>query len=329
MNVSNFTGTFTKKPFKERLKDTGYLIRHSFTIIGKDKDIKTPMIKMGIRTTLLRTLFFISLLPVINAGSQSSSGYIALSVLFWFLMVVVLIPVRFFYDVRQKAHLCWIVYNTLCGKDISYRDAVKHNRQQKGKLKMLALGEFAEKYASTFKKDSGFLINLFLGFLSEVWDLLSHFMLPSVVIEQKKLKEIAPDLKSLKKNVPATLTGVFGLDFAGDTVKGFLYGFALMLTLLSLVAGWLLAFVTSAGVVSFGSGAGFAFSWIPVYITIFIIAIVLGLIGKLVESIKVIYFTVFYTSIKQPERIAPKMRKDLTHYLKLQEEEEIQESTQE
>ena len=31
-----------KKPFKERLKDTGFLIKNSFTIVGKDEDIKKP-----------------------------------------------------------------------------------------------------------------------------------------------------------------------------------------------------------------------------------------------------------------------------------------------
>ena len=30
---------FAKKPFMERVKDTGYLIKHSFSVIGKDKDI--------------------------------------------------------------------------------------------------------------------------------------------------------------------------------------------------------------------------------------------------------------------------------------------------
>ena len=141
-------------------------------------------------------------------------------------------------------------------------------------------------------------------------------MLPSVVIEEKKLKEIAPDLKSLKENVPATLAGVFGLDFAGDAVKKLLGGVAFLLVLLSVAAGWLLAFVTDAGAVSLFSGA-VTISWIPTYITLFLAVLVSGIAGKLVESIKVIYFTVFYTSIKQPQNITEELREDLTHYLTL------------
>ncbi|OPL18431.1 MAG: hypothetical protein AVO35_13360 [Candidatus Aegiribacteria sp. MLS_C] len=312
MNAGAYARTFTKKPFKDRIKDTGYLIRHSFTIIGRDEDIKTPMIKMGIFTTILRIIFFLSLLTILTIESHENVGLIALTVLLWLIMVAILIPMRFFYDVRQKGNLCWVVYNTLCGKDISYRDAVGHTKSQKGRLKALGLGELVLVYSRTFKKDSGLLINLFLGFLTEV----CHFMLPSVVIEEKKLKEIAPDLKSLRENVPATLAGVFGLDFAGDAVKQLLAGLSFLLVLLSIAAGWLLSFVTGAGAVSLFSGA-FTISWIPTYITLFFVVLVFGIAGKLVESIKVIYFTVFYTSIKQPRNITEELREDLTHYLTL------------
>jgi len=174
MNAGAYARTFTKKPFKDRIKDTGYLIRHSFTIIGRDEDIKTPMIKMGIFTTILRIIFFLSLLTILTIESHENVGLIALTVLLWLIMVAILIPMRFFYDVRQKGNLCWVVYNTLCGKDISYRDAVGHTKSQKGRLKALGLGELVLVYSRTFKKDSGLLINLFLGFLTEVWDLLSR-----------------------------------------------------------------------------------------------------------------------------------------------------------
>ncbi|WP_319560664.1 hypothetical protein [Marispirochaeta sp.] len=64
--------------------------------------------------------------------------------------------------------------------------------------------------------------------------------------------------------------------------------------LLSVMVGWLLAFVTDAGVISLGETQGFAFSWIPVYAAFFLATILFGVIRKLIESIKVIYFTVFY-----------------------------------
>ena len=64
MNINGFA----KQPFKERLKNTGYLLKNSFTIMGKDKDIKTPMIRMAVWTIITRLLFFVSLLPLITAA---------------------------------------------------------------------------------------------------------------------------------------------------------------------------------------------------------------------------------------------------------------------
>ena len=50
--------TFTKKPFKDRLKDTGFLIKTSFTIIGKDEDIKKPTIHMIVFSMIINILIF-------------------------------------------------------------------------------------------------------------------------------------------------------------------------------------------------------------------------------------------------------------------------------
>ncbi len=61
--------TFTKKPFKDRLKDTGFLIKNSFTIIGKDKDIKTPTIHMIVLSIIMRTLIYLSILFFIIGNS--------------------------------------------------------------------------------------------------------------------------------------------------------------------------------------------------------------------------------------------------------------------
>ena len=165
-------------------------------------------------------------------------------------------------------------------------------------------------------------MNLLFGFLEEVWDLLSHFMLPSIVIEQKKLKEIVPDLKSLKENVPATLTGVFGLDFAGNVITGIVIGVFAVLFIVSIGVGWLIALVSDVGQMNFFGNPNFVISWIPGYIILLLGAIASGIMKKIVESIKAIYFTVFYTSIKMPEKIADDMREELTHYLLLSDKKE-------
>jgi len=305
--------SFTKKPFKNRLKDTGFLLKNSFKIIGKDKDIKTPTIHIIVLSSII-TLFIYSAILIFILGKSTMAGTLLLCFTF-----LILIPFRFFYNVRQKADQSWIVYNTICGKDISYKEAHIHTKSEKGKLRIIAFVDILMQYANNQRRNKNgkgnFLINLFLGFLNEVWDLLSHYMLPAIVIEQKPLKEIVPEIKSLKNNVPATLTGVFGIDFVGNVVGSLFGGIFFIALLISMGVGYLISMFTKITIITIGS---FSFSWIPIFIMLFLISIVWGIYNKIVKSIKVIYFTIFYTSIKRPMNISQELRKDLTNYLLMQ-----------
>ncbi|OQX71136.1 hypothetical protein B6D52_02470 [Candidatus Parcubacteria bacterium 4484_255] len=300
---------FTRKPFKDRLKDTGFLIKNSFTIVGKDKDIKTPTIHMII-FSLIIIIFFYSTILIFISGK-----FVIIGVLLLLLTIFILIPFGFFYNVRQKADQSWMVYNTICGKDINYNDAHNHTKTEKGKLRIIAFVNILMKYTKNQKGNKKGIMALFLSFLNEVWDLLSHYMLPAVVIEQKPLKEIIPEIKSLKTNVPATLAGVFGIDFVGN-VTGWLFGGIFFVSLLiSVGIGYLISMFTEATVITIGS---FSFSWVPVFIMLFLVSIIAGVYKKILESIKVIYFTIFYTSIMRPMNISQELRGELTNYLLMQ-----------
>ncbi len=305
--------SFKKKPFKDRLKDTGFLIKNSFTIIGKDKDIKTPTIHMIVLSILIIVFIYSSILMFILGK------FVIVGVLLLLLTVFILIPFRFFYNTRQKADQSWIVYNTICGKDISYKDAHNHTKSEKGKLRIIAFVDILISYANSQKGNKkgivGILINLFLSFLNEVWDLLSHYMLPAIVIEQKPLKEIIPEIKSLKNNVPATLVGVFGIDFVGSVIGSLFGGLFFIFLLISVGIGYLVAMFTEVTIITFAS---FSFSWVPVFMMLFLVSIIGGIYKKIVESIKVIYFTIFYTSIMKPMNISQELRGELTNYLLMQ-----------
>ena len=124
--------SFTKKPFKDRLKDTGFLIKNSFTIIGKDKDIKTPTIHMVVLSIIMRTFMYLSILFFIIGN------FVLIGVFLIAFTLLILKPFSYFYYVRQKADQSWLVYNTACGKDISYDDAHIHTKSEKGKLRIIA-----------------------------------------------------------------------------------------------------------------------------------------------------------------------------------------------
>ncbi len=301
---------FKKEPFMNRLKDTGFLLKNSFTVVGKDKDIIKPTIKMIIFSLLI--LIFIPLsVFLIYTGNFALFG-IALLVF----TLIIMVPWRFFYDVNQKATQGWIVYNTISGRDINCKDAYNHIKSEKGKLRLIAIVDIIIKYAKSQRGNRkgvlGIIIGLFLSFLAEVWDLLSHYMLPAVVIEQKSLKEIIPNIKRLANNVPATLMGVFGIDFVGNVVRTLAFPIYLFFILISIGIGALLSEVLWRTEITIG---GLSFSWAPLAIIIYLLIIINMIIGKLVDSVKVIYFTIFYTSIMRPMEISEDMRDELTKYL--------------
>jgi len=304
---------FTKKPFKERIKDTGFLLKNSFTIVGKDKDIKTPTLRMVYLMIIIRTLFFMSIV-LLFIPATGLAGFVLL-----FIVLFILVPFRFFYDVRQKADQSWLVYNTLKGVDISYSDAHKHTAQDKGKLRIIALVDLVVAYISKMGRNRkgiiGIIINLLLKALEEAWDLLSHYLLPATVIEQKSFKETIPTIKSVKDNVPATLTGVFGIDFVGNIVGLILAPIYFVFILLGILFGYLVGLATE--VTTFEMN-GFMISWVPIVVVLYIISIAGGIVMKLVASVKTIYFTIFYTSIMRPMDIQESMRSEMTHFLKME-----------
>ncbi|MFC1754129.1 hypothetical protein ACFL96_12185 [Thermoproteota archaeon] len=301
---------FKKKPFGDRLKDTGFLLKNSFKVIGKDADIIKPTISIIFLSVIMITIIFGGIFGIVSA---EFTGYGILAILF---TVIILVPYRFFFRVRQKAMQSWVVYNTITGKNISIQDAKAHVKTEKSKLRLIAFIDLVMAYAKSQKGGrkgiAGIIISIFLSFLSEVWDLLSHYMLPAVVIEQKPLKEIIPQIKALSSNIPATLVGVFGIDFVGHVIGSLFHTLNIIFLAVSVGIGYLLTSTLPDTVVTI---ANFSFSWVPVVIMMYLIMVVGSVYKNLVEATKVIYFTIFYTSVMRPMSITPDMKDELTHYL--------------
>lgn len=305
-----------KKKLVNNFKDLGNLLKNSITVIGKDEDIKTPIIRMSIFSVILSTIFILSL-SLIFSGTSPVTGFLMI-----FLTIFILVPYSFFFYTKEKAAESWIVYNTITGKNISYDDAKQHIKQEKGKLRTIAFIDILIAYMKNQKKEksgiTAILFNLFIGALAEVWDLLSHYMIPAVVIEQKAIKELIPTLKAMKNNIPGALMGVFGLDFAGGAMSQFLIIAYLPIILISFGISYLIGLFTEATIFQL---AGINFSWIPLVVGLYIIVIIGTVYNKFVEGIKVIYFTIFYTSLVRAKEIFPDMRTELTHYLMLEDVE--------
>ena len=301
---------FVKKSFKQRMADTGYLLKHSLMIIGVEQDLKTSILRMALFSAFLTTLIFFSFFTFF------SGILIPLGVLVLLFAIFILIPYKFFFYVRQKADQSWLVYNAITGKDISFKEAHAHTRQHKKELRYVALVDLLVTYVTSQKKRGKgvgvILVNIFLAALREVWDLLQHYTIPVVVIEQKGIMAVVPQLKQLRKNVPATLVGVFGIDFVGGVVNFVLFPVYVLLFALSLGLGFLMTFITSSTIITIGS---FSFSWVPPLLILYLAFLVGGILNKFVQAVKTIYFTIFYVSINRPAEITSDIRKDITNYL--------------
>ncbi len=310
-------GNIDTRSIGDKLKDTAYLLKNSFTIVGKDEDIKTPAIKMAILSFICKTIFFLSLFFFFFGIYASNPTLIWIGV-GGFILDFFLGFYKVFYNMRQKANLSWIVYNTLKGEDVNYQQAHAHTKQNKGFFRKLALIQILVDFATSNNKKNkkkgilGGILSLVLRAIEEIWDLLKHFMLPSVVIENKHFKESMEDIKCLKKNVPATFAGVLGIDFAGDIVKKILVPVYILFIALAVGVGYLVGLLTEFTTITV---AEMTISWVPVVIMSYIIFLIGGVLKVIVDSVKVIYFTILYTAIQRPMEIQESMRDELTHYI--------------
>lgn len=161
---------------------------------------------------------------------------------------------------------------------------------------------------------TGIISGVLLSALSEVWDLLNHYMIPAVVVEGKPLKESLPEIRAIRENVPATLAGVFGIDFAGDALRGLL--FLPYLLVLAIGAGLGYQLATSFPSVSWTIG-GHTICWVPVLAALYLNFALGGVLKACVESVKAIYFTIFYTTIMHEDQIPEAYRDQLMGYLRM------------
>lgn len=307
--------------FTDRLSRVGYLLKNTFTVVGRDTDIITPLIAMVVYTSVMVTAFFVG----VTAIFLEAGAVIGVS----FGIAVLLYLYKFFYFNYKEMGQSWLVYETICGRDRSYGDAKQKARDRKSGVRKLAFLDMAMAYLMSQRSNSrGWgqkLINLFLAGLNEVWDLVNHYMLPAIAVDNLSLTDGITQMKQLRNQVPKTLTGVFGIDFIGRIVgqiNGTIY---FVLFLLAAAAGY------------FGTGAlpeAFSFTIpenpvteapvlvnvLPLVVLIYIGKVIGAAFERFVTSVKVIYFTIFYTQITHKDRIAEELQPELVRYLKMEEE---------
>lgn len=314
MMPSSINSTFQKKSFQEKLKNTLYLLKYSFVIIGKNTGIIRPTVYLSLLSLLMASLFFGALLCFFS-GTGVVAGVIALVIL-----LLLLVPLRFFIRTFLKAIQSWMSYRTITGQPVLYPEARRHTMKRSSGLIFLGFVDMMVAVANSQKgkKEGGIgvISGLFLSALTEVWDLLNHYMIPAVVVEGKPLKESLPEIKSIRDNVPGTLMGVFGVDFAGDMLRGMM--FLPYLLVLAIGAGLGYLFGPAFPSLSWPVG-GHAICWLPPLVALYLNCSIGGVLKACAESVKAIYFTIFYTFIMHGDKVPEEYRDQLIGYLRMGE----------
>ncbi len=287
----------------DSFKDTMQLLKNTFVVIGRNPAIFRPTVAQIIIFGIFYAIFIASIIAVYLA-----TGVMTLIAFFGILIALfIIIPLFPYIKVYYNAAQCWIVYHTFTGHNISYDDGLK--RAKENKMDIFVIGTIdivltwiANKLKERSNKGGiwvvvGLLLKLLAKGIEEGWDLIGHYLLPAAIIQDKSVREVLPDIKNIKNNVPGALVGVFGIDFAGNM-------------LMSLVGYIYVILLIGTGAIGYFLG-----TWIPFYIMIVLI-IGLNVVSRiLVDMVKTVYFTIFYTALTIPMNIPEQYRAEVTNYL--------------
>ena len=242
--VTNFaTKNFaTKKSFNQRLSDTGALLRSTFDIMWLGGyELKRPVMRTAIYAGVTTLFFWIFVSTVAISTVSNGPSYVFQIGLPSLLIWIVLKFYSMFYFTRAKADQALLVNSHLKGIPMLYSKAHEMNNEESWKIRGIVFIDILIKGANASANSGGantqgggikqFILSIFFFALNEVWDLVSNYLLPAIVIEKKSVKEIVPSLKLVKNNIPGTLVGVFGIDFAGAVI-GSLFSFIYLFSIL-------------------------------------------------------------------------------------------------
>ena len=311
----------------ERLGQLGYLLKHTFTIVGRDPGILRPWVRMAIYGMVMATLFFAGVFAIVINAYGAGGVLIAASVLMFLY--------KFFYYVRQELRQSWLVSEALQGRNRSADEAKARVRELRPTYRRIALIDMLVAWMLAMARrngNAGRLVRLFMRGIEEVWDLVNHYLLPTTAVDGCNVREGIGRMRILKDNVPETLTGVFGIDIAARAVGTIMAPIYFLLVLGAIALGLWVG--DSVAAFHFGDiremlgdvDADFLpevmhFSWLPL-----LIALWLGKLGSVVlervtTSVKVIYYSIFYMRITHAENILPEIRGELDSYLRMEAEE--------
>lgn len=316
-----------RKPgFGERLRQLGYLFKHTFTLVGRHPGIVRPLLRMSLYGAVTASVFFGALL----AFGLDADGTGALLLV----IAAVLFVYKFFYYNRQELRQSWLAAEMLQGRKRTPAEAGARVDELTWTARKLALIDMLVARLAQMSRGgkAGFLVRMVAGALVEVWDLVNHYLLPSAAVDGLGIRDGVSRMYKLRDNVPETLAGVFGIDIAARAVGAIMGPVYLILILGSSALGlWIGNDLPAFHVGELADPLGgvgmdvdsetLYFAWLPT-----LIALWMGKLGSVVleratTTVKVIYFTIFYMRITHSDAIIDEIRGELDGFLRMEEDD--------
>ena len=286
-------------------KEIWAIFKQTLALVRSEPMLWSPIIRM----MLLNLMFLGSVITsVAFLFSKYNNTFLQVLMVFGFLLLFLLLRVFYFGYLHGVLSAMVVLYGQK--KTISFSAAAKMIRT---KIFSLGLLNFLIQLLSGFVRSEKSntrpgVLSIVLGFFSiETLDLLGHFLVPVIVIEDVNLARSFKYLKALRTHAVAGIAGVMGIEMAQGFLSILLYPVLIGVALLGVLIGHVgLHEFPSTSWVTFHH---VTFSWIvPLVGLILLFLIWSALIKPLFEGLKLIYFSLFYLLIQDKKIINPSIQ---------------------
>ncbi len=304
INIPNF------KDFnaKEKLNHIKILFSSITKIVQKDTWILKPTYSMLFFSIIELSFIFWGIILFIEKMQ-----------LLWILIIVfalVLKIYKHFFFVKSKAIQSILLHQVIIKNTSNLSEAKVLYKTISNKMFFIWLIDYFIKNWTENSNKSGTIKKLLFSALEEIWDLLKNFMIPFVAIEKKPLQESIEDLKNFKSRVPEIVIGVLWFDFVWTFLLAALSPIFIIVLIIFWILSYALPFIITISTVPVGSEN------ISISIILwgfYVMGLISSIIYVLADSVKTIYFTIFYMMIQHPDQINKDIAPKLIEFIEMKD----------
>lgn len=278
--------------------------------ITKNSDLKKTLLKRIVFSIVLHIFSFFSILMILYKWNLDIEKYLLIPLL------IILIPYSFLYHIKMRSILSWLSYASISKKKSTLEIASINFSEIAWNVYLYAIIEYSIINRATSDRDQGILATftrIFNERFKTIFEIAENYLLPTITIEQIKIKNSLPKLNEIKDSIPKKLAAAFGYDFFESTVEVFSPIIYFLIILAGIITSYLLGLVLP-DYFKFQLG-GHKLFLIPLLMAIFLCSFIGNYIKIYTTSLKTIYYTIFYTMIIRPHEINKSIYINILNYL--------------